>query len=125
MRWLVRRSRDGHREPADDEVSPNYYLGRLVYEGDAHRAGQRHVDGRAHSGLRLRGVPFDDPHDRRTRPSIMLEYAGKVVLIDTTRRISIAGDSGGITRVDAVLYTHTHADHILGIDDLRPLSYRA
>jgi phosphoribosyl 1,2-cyclic phosphate phosphodiesterase len=65
-----------------------------------------------------------DPHDRRTRPSVMIEYGGKVVLIDTTPDFYAQAIREQITRVDAVLYTHTHADHILGIDDLRPLSYR-
>ena len=65
-----------------------------------------------------------DPHDRRTRPSIMLEYGGKVVLIDTTPDFYTQAIREKITQVDAVLYTHTHADHILGIDDLRPLSYK-
>jgi phosphoribosyl 1,2-cyclic phosphate phosphodiesterase len=65
-----------------------------------------------------------DPHDRRTRPSIMIEYGGKVVLIDTTPDFYSQALRENITHVDAVLYTHTHADHILGIDDLRPLSYR-
>jgi len=65
-----------------------------------------------------------DPHDRRTRPSIMIEYDGKVVLIDTTPDFYFQALRENITQVDAVLYTHTHADHILGIDDLRPLSYR-
>ena len=65
-----------------------------------------------------------DPRDRRTRPSIMLEYGGKVVLIDTTPDFYTQAVRENISRVDAVLYTHTHADHILGIDDLRPLSYR-
>jgi len=66
----------------------------------------------------------DDPHDRRTRPSVMIGYAGKVVLIDTSPDFYTQAIRERITTVDAVLYTHTHADHILGIDDLRPLSFR-
>jgi phosphoribosyl 1,2-cyclic phosphate phosphodiesterase len=65
-----------------------------------------------------------DPHDKRTRPSVMIEYGGKVVLIDTAPDFYIQATREHINRVDAVFYTHTHADHILGIDDLRPLSYR-
>ncbi|HEX6503935.1 MAG TPA: MBL fold metallo-hydrolase [Terriglobales bacterium] len=64
-----------------------------------------------------------DPHDRRTRPSIMVEYDGRLILIDTTPDFREQAIREGIDRVDAVLYTHTHADHILGIDDLRPLSF--
>ena len=64
-----------------------------------------------------------DPHDRRTRPSILLEYGGKVVLIDTTPDFREQAIREHITQIDAVVYTHTHADHILGIDDLRPLSF--
>jgi phosphoribosyl 1,2-cyclic phosphate phosphodiesterase len=64
-----------------------------------------------------------DPHDKRTRPSIMLEYDGHVVLVDTTPDFREQAIRAQIKHVDAVLYTHTHADHILGIDDLRPLSF--
>jgi phosphoribosyl 1,2-cyclic phosphate phosphodiesterase len=64
-----------------------------------------------------------DPHDRRTRPSIMVEYEGRLVLIDTTPDFREQAIRERIQHVDAVLYTHTHADHILGIDDLRPLSF--
>jgi phosphoribosyl 1,2-cyclic phosphate phosphodiesterase len=64
-----------------------------------------------------------DPHDRRTRPSILLQFGGKTVLIDTTPDFREQAIRERITQIDAVLYTHTHADHILGIDDLRPLSY--
>ena len=64
-----------------------------------------------------------DPHDRRTRPSIMLEYGDKTVLIDTTPDFREQAIRERIRKLDAVLYTHAHADHILGIDDLRPLSF--
>jgi phosphoribosyl 1,2-cyclic phosphate phosphodiesterase len=64
-----------------------------------------------------------DPHDRRTRPSVLIQYGGKSVLIDTTPDFREQAIREHITQIDAVLYTHTHADHILGIDDLRPLSY--
>ena len=64
-----------------------------------------------------------DPRDRRTRPSVMITYAGHNILIDTTPDFREQALREKITRIDAVLYTHTHADHILGIDDLRPLSF--
>jgi len=65
-----------------------------------------------------------DPHDRRTRPSVLIEYDDKVVLIDSTPDFREQAIRERICQLDAVLYTHTHADHILGIDDLRPLSFR-
>lgn len=65
-----------------------------------------------------------DPHDRRTRPSILIEYGGKTVLIDSTPDFREQAIRERIQKLDAVLYTHSHADHILGIDDLRPLSFR-
>jgi phosphoribosyl 1,2-cyclic phosphate phosphodiesterase len=64
-----------------------------------------------------------DPRDRRTRPSVLIEYGGHSVLIDTTPDFREQAIRENIRHLDAVLYTHTHADHILGIDDLRPLSF--
>jgi phosphoribosyl 1,2-cyclic phosphate phosphodiesterase len=64
-----------------------------------------------------------DPRDRRTRPSILLTYGGRAVLIDTTPDFREQAIRENIRSLDAVLYTHTHADHLLGIDDLRPLSF--
>ena len=65
-----------------------------------------------------------DPRDRRTRPSVLIEYAGHAVLIDTTPDFREQAIREKICNLDAVLYTHTHADHLLGIDDLRPLSFK-
>jgi phosphoribosyl 1,2-cyclic phosphate phosphodiesterase len=75
-------------------------------------------------GCNCRVCTSADPHDQRTRPSILLEYNGHVVLIDTTPDFRQQAIREKITRIDAILYTHAHADHILGLDDLRPLSFK-
>lgn len=64
-----------------------------------------------------------DPRNRRTRPSLRLAYNERVVLIDTGPDFHAQALREGVGRVDAVLYTHGHADHILGFDDLRPLTF--
>ena len=64
-----------------------------------------------------------DPHDRRLRPSIMVQWDGRTVLIDTSPDFREQAIREHIRRIDAVLYTHGHADHILGLDDVRPLSF--
>jgi phosphoribosyl 1,2-cyclic phosphate phosphodiesterase len=65
-----------------------------------------------------------DPHDNRTRPSIAVGYDGHVVLIDTTPDFRAQAIREKLGRIDAILYTHAHADHILGLEDVRPLSFR-
>ncbi len=64
-----------------------------------------------------------DPRNNRMRSSIALRYNGRTVLIDTGPDFRTQALRDGIDRVDAVLYTHGHADHILGFDDLRPLTF--
>jgi len=68
-----------------------------------------------------------DPRNRRTRPSIAIRWDGggaeRTVLIDTGPDFREQALREQIRRVDAVFYTHAHADHILGLDDLRPLSF--
>lgn len=74
-------------------------------------------------------APLAQPRNRRTRPSLRLEYGPEgepphTVLIDTGPDFHAQAIRERVHRVDAVLYTHHHADHILGMDDLRPLSFR-
>jgi phosphoribosyl 1,2-cyclic phosphate phosphodiesterase len=68
-------------------------------------------------------APDGDPRNRRTRPSIRVDYDGHTVLIDTGPDFHAQALRSGLRRVDAVFYTHGHADHILGMDDLRPLTF--
>lgn len=65
-----------------------------------------------------------DPRDTRLRPSILLRYGGYSVVVDTTPDFRAQVLSAGVARLDAILYTHAHADHILGLDDVRPFNYR-
>jgi phosphoribosyl 1,2-cyclic phosphate phosphodiesterase len=64
-----------------------------------------------------------DPRDRRLRPSVCLRWDGFTVMIDTGPDFRQQALRHGIRQIDAVLYTHPHADHILGIDDLRPFNF--
>ena len=63
-----------------------------------------------------------DPRDKRMRTSALLSRNGQNVLIDTTPDFRTQALRAGIQRLEAVLLTHGHADHVMGFDDLRPLS---
>lgn len=65
-----------------------------------------------------------NPKNRRKRSSIAVEKEGTSLIIDTTPDLREQCLLNGITHVDAVLYTHDHADHTHGIDDLRPFYRR-
>jgi phosphoribosyl 1,2-cyclic phosphate phosphodiesterase len=65
-----------------------------------------------------------DPHDNRTRPSILLSRAGHHVVVDTTPDFRQQALRQNLNRLDAVVFTHHHADHILGFDDIRPFNMR-
>src|SRR5436190_21461422 len=70
-----------------------------------------------------------DPRDRRTRPSILIEarserpspFAGAVrsILVDTSTDLRAQALANDVRRVDAILFTHSHADHVFGLDDVR------
>ncbi|MDE3197858.1 MAG: MBL fold metallo-hydrolase [Acidobacteriota bacterium] len=66
----------------------------------------------------------DDPRDRRLRPSILLRTGAANIVIDTTPDFRQQVLAAGIARLDAIVYTHGHADHIFGMDDVRPFNFR-
>lgn len=66
----------------------------------------------------------DDPRDKRLRVSILIEHGNQVVLVDTSSDFRQQALRYGLRRLDAVLITHCHADHIFGLDDIRPLNFR-
>ena len=67
----------------------------------------------------------NDPLDRRWRPSIYLELSDATrVLVDTTPDFRTQALAYGITGLDVILFTHYHADHIMGLDDVRPFNFR-
>lgn len=65
-----------------------------------------------------------DPRDKRSRCAALLETGGKTLLIDTPPELRLQLLGRGTRSLDAVLFTHAHADHIAGIDDLRAFSDR-
>lgn len=73
-----------------------------------------------------------DPHDKRTRASVLLSFRStssgnaveRNVVIDTTPDFRYQALRAGLDRLDAVVFTHGHADHILGLDDIRPFNLK-
>lgn len=70
-------------------------------------------------GCGCRVCSSDDPRDKRTRASLLIRHEGRNILVDTSTDLRRQALREGIDRVDAVLFSHAHADHVNGIDDLR------
>jgi phosphoribosyl 1,2-cyclic phosphate phosphodiesterase len=64
-----------------------------------------------------------DPRDTRLRPSVLLQYENRNVVIDTTPDFRAQVLRAHLRNLDAVVYTHAHADHIFGLDDVRPFNF--
>ncbi len=75
-------------------------------------------------GCRCAACTSPDPRDRRTRTAALIETHDARLLIDTPPELRLQLVAAGVDRIDAVLFTHAHADHVHGIDDLRALSMR-
>ena len=82
-------------------------------------------------GCRCEVCTSDDPRDQRTRPSILMSFEDdsapdgeRRLLVDTGQELRLQCVREGIERIDGVLYTHAHADHVYGLDDLRRFSGR-
>jgi len=70
-------------------------------------------------GCRCAVCTSDDSHDRRTRPSVMISYRQTSVLVDAAPELRLQCLANSVERIDAIVFTHAHADHIMGLDDVR------
>ena len=67
----------------------------------------------------------DDPRDRRSRASVWLRSGELSILFDTSTEFRLQALAAGVRHIDAVFLTHAHADHVHGLDDLRPLTHHS
>ncbi|HSM51148.1 MAG TPA: MBL fold metallo-hydrolase, partial [Thermoanaerobaculia bacterium] len=75
-------------------------------------------------GCRCAVCTSTDPRNRRLRPSLRLDLPGGTALVDTPPDLREQALASGLARLDAVLFTHAHADHIFGLDDVRIFNFR-
>jgi phosphoribosyl 1,2-cyclic phosphate phosphodiesterase len=92
----------------------NASIGRVTFLGTATSHGVPMI------GCGCATCLSDDPRDRRSRPSIYIELRdGTCILVDTTPDLRTQALRFNVVRVDAILFTHSHADHVMGLDDVR------
>lgn len=75
-------------------------------------------------GCKCRVCRSSDPRNNRLRQSVFVETRGVSILIDATIDFRQQALRAGIERIDAILVTHPHADHVLGLDETRIYNYR-
>ena len=75
-------------------------------------------------GLDRESCFSDDPRDNRLRSSILIEYKNKNIVVDCGPDFRQQMLRTNTTKVDAILFTHEHADHTAGLDDVRPISFK-
>jgi phosphoribosyl 1,2-cyclic phosphate phosphodiesterase len=75
-------------------------------------------------GCRCKVCLSTDPRNQRLRPSLLLQWSDRDILVDSSSDFRQQALRHRIDRLDAVLYTHAHADHIMGLDDLRIYNFR-
>jgi phosphoribosyl 1,2-cyclic phosphate phosphodiesterase len=66
----------------------------------------------------------ENPKNKRSRPGLKIEMGDRVVLVDTPTDLRTQALRFGLPRVDAIVFTHSHADHIFGLDDVRIFNFR-
>ncbi len=81
------------------------------------------------TGIPVIGCPCavcqsENPRNKRWRPGLKLEMEEGIVLVDTPTDLRAQALEFGLPRVDAILFTHSHADHIFGLDDVRIFNFR-
>lgn len=74
-------------------------------------------------GCKCEACLSEDPHDQRLRSSILLQEKGKTIVIDTGPDFRQQMLGAGVEKLDAVLYTHDHRDHVAGLDDIRSFNF--
>ncbi|HEX2835120.1 MAG TPA: MBL fold metallo-hydrolase [Thermoanaerobaculia bacterium] len=75
-------------------------------------------------GCRCRICTSAEPKNKRLRQSVAIEAEGKHFLIDTTPDLRLQLLTHPIPRLDFLLFTHSHSDHLMGLDDIRPFNFR-
>lgn len=76
-------------------------------------------------GCDCRVCTSDDPRDRRLRTAALIEHAGTNILVDAGPDLRQQMLRARVRHLDAILLTHEHNDHVIGLDDIRPFNFRS